>query len=56
MKRYYWTGEGSQEIRIIRRRYRRDKLTVLSYVLTVFLGAPLVAVFLWVLLEMASKP
>jgi hypothetical protein len=40
----------------LRRRERRDRLTALGYVVAVFVGAPLYAVVLWVLLELASKP
>lgn len=40
----------------LRRRERRDVLTALGYVVTVFIGVPLFAVLLWVILELASKP
>lgn len=40
----------------LRRIDRRDKLTALGYVVTVFIGAPLFAVLLWVMLELASRP
>ena len=38
----------------LRRVERRDRLTALGYVVAVFLGVPLYAVVLWVILELAT--
>jgi zinc transporter ZupT len=42
--------------RDLRRAGRRDRLTALGYTVALFIGAPLYAVILWVILELASKP
>ena len=48
--KYYWEGEGSRQIRIVRQR-RQGRKTAAGYIVAVFLGLPVFAVAVWVVVE-----